>query len=126
MEKAKELENASRLLMVLLHSATIAHVLHWKTASYSVHKALGKYYAQIPDLVDTLAESLFGKYSTITDFEDHFMMEYDPLQYMTEIQDYVTSQRKMIAQDSEIQNAVDSIMDLLNTTVYKLRQFSEE
>jgi hypothetical protein len=53
-------------------------------------------------------------------------MEYDPLQYMTEIQDYVTSQRKMIAQDSEIQNAVDSIMDLLNTTVYKLRQFSEE
>jgi hypothetical protein len=45
---------------------------------------------------------------------------------MTEIQDYVTSQRKIIAQDSEIQNAVDSIMDLLNTTVYKLRQFSEE
>lgn len=126
MEKAKELENASRLLMVLLHSATIAHVLHWKTTNYSVHKALGKYYAQIPDLVDTLAESLFGKYSTITDFEDHFMMEYDPLQYMTEIQDYVTSQRKIIAQDSEIQNAVDSIMDLLNTTVYKLRQFSEE
>lgn len=126
MEKAKELENASRLLMVLLHSATIAHVLHWKTTSYSVHKALGKYYAQIPDLVDTLAESLFGKYSTITDFEDHFMMEYDPLQYMTEIQDYVTSQRKIIAQDSEIQNAVDSIMDLLNTTVYKLSQFSKE
>jgi hypothetical protein len=45
---------------------------------------------------------------------------------MTEIQDYVVSQRKIIAQDSEIQNAVDSIMDLLNTTVYKLRQFSEE
>jgi hypothetical protein len=77
-------------------------------------------------LVDILAESLFGKYSTITDFEDHFMMEDSPLQYMTEIQDYVTSQRKLIAQDSEIQNAVDSVMDLLNTTVYKLRQFSEE
>jgi hypothetical protein len=54
------------------------------------------------------------------------MMEDSPLQYMIEIQDYVTSQRKLIAQDSEIQNAVDSIMDLLNTTVYKLRQFSEE
>jgi len=126
MEKAKELESASRLLMVLLHSATIAHVLHWKTDSYSVHKALAKYYAQIPDLVDILAESLFGKYSTITDFEDHFMMEDSPLQYMTEIQDYVTSQRKLIAQDSEIQNSVDTIMELLNTTVYKLRQFSEE
>ena len=122
----KELEAASRLLMVLLHSATIAHVLHWKTPSYSIHKALGKYYQQMPDLTDTLAESLFGKYSTITDFEDHFMMEDSPLQYMTEIQEYVTSQRKLIAQDSEIQNSVDTIMELLNTTVYKLRQFSEE
>jgi hypothetical protein len=54
------------------------------------------------------------------------MMEDSPLQYMTEIQDYVTSQRKLIAQDSEIQNSVDTIMELLNTTVYKLRQFSEE
>jgi len=122
----KELEAASRLLMVLLHSATIAHVMHWKTSSFSIHKALGKYYEQMPDLVDTLAESLFGKYSTITDFEDHFMMEDSPLQYMTEIQDYVTSQRKLITQDSEIQNAVDAVMELLNTTVYKLRQFSEE
>ena len=122
----KELEAASRLLMVLLHSATIAHVMHWKTSSFSIHKALGKYYEQMPDLVDTLAESLFGKYSTITDFEDHFMMEDSPFQYMTEIQDYVTSQRKLITQDSEIQNAVDAVMELLNTTVYKLRQFSEE
>jgi DNA-binding ferritin-like protein len=122
----KELEAASRLLMVLLHSATIAHVLHWKTPSYSIHKALGKYYQQMPDLTDTLAESIFGKYSTITDFEDHFMMEDSPLQYMTEIQEYVTSQRKLIAQDSEIQNAIDTIMELLNTTVYKLRQFTEE
>lgn len=122
----KELEAASRLLMVLLHSATIAHVLHWKTPSYAIHKALAKYYEQMPDLVDTLAESLFGKYSTITDYEDHFMMEDSPLQYMTEIQEYVTSQRKLIAQDSEIQNSVDTIMELLNTTVYKLRQFTEE
>ena len=122
----KELEAASRLLMVLLHSATIAHVLHWKTPSYSIHKALGKYYKQIPDLTDTLAETIFGKYSTITDYEDHFMLEDSPLQYMTEIQEYVKSQRKLIAQDSEIQNAVDTVMELLNTTVYKLRQFSEE
>jgi DNA-binding ferritin-like protein len=121
----KELDNASRLLMVLLHSATITHVMHWKTESYSVHKALGKYYTQIPDLTDALAESLFGKYSTITDYDDHFMMEDGPLAYLMEIQEYVESQRKIIPQDSEIQNAVDEVMDLLNTTVYKLRQFEE-
>jgi hypothetical protein len=79
----------------------------------------------MPALTDTLAESLFGKYSTIDEFPDFFMLEYGTLQYMTEIQEYVESQRKLIAQDSEIQNAVDSILDLLNTTVYKLRQFEE-
>lgn len=125
MEKSKELENSARLLMVLLHSATITHVQHWKTDSYSVHKALAKYYSQIPDLTDTLAESLFGKYSTIIDFEDHFMMEDGPLVYLMEVQEYVESQRKIIPQDSEIQNAIDTIMELLNTTIYKLRQFEE-
>lgn len=125
METAKQLENASRLLMVLLHSATITHVMHWKTDNYSVHKALAKYYTQIPDLTDALAESLFGKYSTITDFDDHFMMEDGPLGYLMEIQDYVESQRKVIPQDSEIQNSVDTVMELLNTTIYKLRQFEE-
>lgn len=122
----KELDAASRLLMVLLHSATIAHVLHWKTPSYSIHKAMGKYYKLMPDLADTLAESIFGKYSTITDYEDHFMLEDSPLQYMTEIQDYVNTQRKLIAQDAEIQNSVDAVMELINSTVYKLRQFTED
>jgi len=42
-----------------------------------------------------------------------------------EVQEYVESQRKIIPQDSEIQNAVDTIMELLNTTIYKLRQFEE-
>jgi DNA-binding ferritin-like protein len=125
METKKEMDEAANLLMVLLHSATIAHVMHWRTDSFSQHKALGKYYEQMPALADSLAESLFGKYSTIDEFPDFFMLEYGALQYMTEIQEYVESQRKLIAQDSEIQNAVDEIMDLLNTTVYKLRQFEE-
>jgi DNA-binding ferritin-like protein len=125
MDIEKEMDEAAKLLMVLLHSATIAHVMHWRTDSFSQHKALGKYYEQMPALADSLAESLFGKYSTIDEFPDFFMLEYGALQYMTEIQKYVESQRKLIAQDSEIQNAVDEIMDLLNTTVYKLRQFEE-
>jgi DNA-binding ferritin-like protein len=125
MDTKKEMDEAANLLMVLLHSATIAHVMHWRTTNFAEHKALGKYYEQMPALTDALAESLFGKYSTIDEFPDFFMLEYGALQYMTEIQEYVESQRKLIAQDSEIQNAVDEIMDLLNTTVYKLRQFEE-
>jgi DNA-binding ferritin-like protein len=125
MDIEKEMDEAAKLLMVLLHSATIAHVMHWRTTNFAEHKALAKYYEQMPALADSLAESLFGKYSTIDEFPDFFMLEYGALQYMTEIQEYVESQRKLIAQDSEIQNAVDEIMDLLNTTVYKLRQFEE-
>jgi len=38
----------------LLHSATLTHLMHFKSKSYSEHHALRKYYDAIPDLVDGL------------------------------------------------------------------------
>ena len=45
----------------LLHSASCAHVYHWQTTSYSAHKALGKFYEAMPDLVDGLVETYMGR-----------------------------------------------------------------
>jgi predicted RecB family nuclease len=45
----------------LLHSASCAHVYHWQTTSYSAHKALGKFYGTMPDLVDGLVETYMGR-----------------------------------------------------------------
>ena len=41
---------AAELAVTLLHASTVAHLMHWTTSSYAAHKALGKFYEQMPDL----------------------------------------------------------------------------
>jgi hypothetical protein len=45
----------------------------------------------------------------------------DPLEYIRGLRDYVKAERKNLPQDSEIQNEIDNIANLLNHTTYKLR-----
>lgn len=104
----------------LLHSATCAHIQHWQTKSYAQHKALQKYYEAMPGLVDDLVETYMGKNGMVGNFEPEFEIEKDPLKYMRAMQDYVEETRTNLPKDSEIQNLVDTIMDLINATIYKL------
>jgi len=108
----------------LLHSATLTHLMHFKTPSYATHVALQAYYEGIPELVDGLVESIQGAYETI--IEPYPSMfgngnNDDPLSYIISLRNYVRDYRSEMPQDSEIQNEIDSIATLLNQTVYKLK-----
>lgn len=108
----------------LLHSATLTHLMHFKSKSYSEHVALGAYYDAIPELVDGLVESIQGAYETIIDpYPSMFGNgnNDDPLAYMISLRNYVRDYRQQMPQDSEIQNEIDNVANLLNTTVYKLK-----
>ena len=108
----------------LLHSATLTHLMHFKSKSYSEHVALRKYYDAIPELVDGLVESIQGAYETIIDpYPSMFGNgnNDDPLAYMISLRNYVRDYRQQMPQDSEIQNEIDNVANLLNTTVYKLK-----
>lgn len=110
--------------LALLNSATCAHLQHFQTKSYSAHKALRKYYEAIPDLVDRLVESYMGRHGLIGDFEEEFEIEKDPVRYFKALQKYVDQNRVHLPKDSEIQNTVDEILDMINSTLYKLQQLS--
>jgi len=108
----------------LLHSATLTHLMHFKTKSYSQHVALNAYYDEIPELVDSLVESIQGAYETIIEPYPSMFGNgngEDPLAYIISLRNYVRDYRKDMPQDSEIQNEIDSIATLLNQTVYKLK-----
>ena len=108
----------------LLHSATLTHLMHFKTPSYANHVALNAYYDEIPELVDSLVESIQGAYETIIEpYPSMFGNGNgdDPLAYMVSLRNYVRDYRDQMPQDSEIQNEIDNIANLINHTVYKLK-----
>lgn len=114
-------EETAEFVATLLHSSTVTHFMHWTTDSLSVHQALGEYYDKIIELTDNLAEAYMGRYEQLKRFPSEFHSADDPVKYMTSMKDFVEEARKELPQDSELQNIVDEIADLINSTLFKLR-----
>jgi hypothetical protein len=105
----------------LLHAATNGHILHLQSKSYSEHKALQKYYEELPDLVDNIIEQWQGAYQTIVVYPNEYTTPLsDALTEVYEIRDFVVKNRAVVGDYSSIQNQVDELMSLLDSTVYKL------
>jgi hypothetical protein len=109
--------------MCLLHSVTNAHILHLTTKSYAEHKALQGYYTKVDDLLDDFIEAFQGKYGLLHDFTTDYQLPDQPVAYMTYLKDEVATLRRAerFPQDSELQNSVDEIAQLIDSTLYKLR-----
>jgi hypothetical protein len=119
-------ETLVELVMDLLHSATVAHIMHWQTESYAAHVALGEYYDEIPDLVDAVVEAYQGKNNVILAKFPVSMESYEdmqPLVYMEYLNQELTEGRSLFGDDPEILNLVDAIAGLIDSTIYKLRRF---
>jgi DNA-binding ferritin-like protein len=116
------MKEAAEFIQTLLHAATNTHILHWQTKSYAEHVALGKFYTELPELVDQLAEAIMGRYDITFTFKDSY---YTPAATgkaeLESLKEYVQEERKEIPQDSEIQNLCDEIAQLIDSTLYMLR-----
>jgi hypothetical protein len=126
MEDDKGDETLAELVIDLLHSATVTHIMHWQTTSYAAHIALGEYYDQIVDLIDAVVEAYQGKTKIILanyPIEMDKCEGMDPLTYLEYLSAELTEGRALFGTDSEIQNLVDAIADLIDSTMYKLRRF---
>jgi len=125
-QEAEEDESLTDLVMCLLHSGIITHIMHWQTESYAAHQALGEYYSEIPEAIDAVIEAYQGKTGIILRGFPIEMESYEqmtPLAYMEYLSMELTEGRALFGTDSEIQNLVDAIADLIDSTMYKLRRF---
>jgi hypothetical protein len=111
------------LVMCLLHSVTNAHILHFSTPSRSDHTALEKFYSSIGDHVDDFVEAFQGKYGLLTAYRAEYELPAAPVEYLTYLKDEVATLRRTdgFPQDSELQNIVDEVAQLINSTLYQLR-----
>ena len=121
-ETDKYQKAAANFVATLLHSGTNAHFLHLQSKSYSAHKALQKYYEDIIDLTDAWAEAYQGCYEIISPYPaDFHTAKGDPVDYLEMLSEYIEKIRKTLPEESQLQQLVDNIAELVDTTLYKLK-----
>jgi hypothetical protein len=108
----------------ILHSRNQAHVFHLQTKSFAEHKALNDYYDGVVGLFDGIVESYQGKYGIIKNFKTFKIEQYrnnkKTISYFERLLDIIDENRDSV-EDSYIQNQIDTVQELVNSTVYKLK-----
>lgn len=113
-------KNVADFISTMLHSGTVTHFMHLATDSFAVHMALGAYYTQIIELTDQFAEAYNGGYEKIKDYPENFHNAKDPQKYMASMKSFIEKNRVALPDDSQLQNIVDEIAALVDSTIYKL------
>ncbi len=126
-ESEMDMNATAEFVGVLLHSATLTHFKHLQVEGVgadAAHRALGAYYDEIVEAVDTVAENIQGAYDII--IEPYPAMfagnASDALTYLKGLREYVRTKRQDLPQDSEIQNDIDAVASLINKTCYRLER----
>jgi hypothetical protein len=114
----------TEMMSLLFHSQTQVHMLHLQTTSYSEHKALQNYYEGIDGIIDGLVESFQGKYGILSGYKSYDIEGYksteSTVKYLQDLCGKVEDLRDC-CKDSYIQNQIDTVCELINSTLYKLK-----
>ena len=125
-EKSETKDNSGfkNMVSTLLHSQTQVHIFHLQTKSYSEHIALQGYYEGIDGLVDGLIESYQGKYDIIKNYDSIKPEDYkgseQVINYFKSLDTMIEKARKNV-KESFIQNQIDTVQELIFSTLYKLK-----
>lgn len=128
-EEEEDVEDESNddfceMICNILHSRNQAHVFHLQTKSYAEHIALNGYYDAVVPLFDGIVESYQGKYGIIKNFKTFKVEQYrngkKTISYFERLLDIIDQNRDSV-EDSYIQNQIDTVQELINSTIYKLR-----
>ena len=115
----------AKLISFLFHSRTQTHIFHLQTDSFAAHMALNGYYDGIIPLVDGLVESYQGKNGILTGYSNFNLLEYtnlgEVIAYFQGLNNTIEKLRQSVPQDSYIQNQIDTIVELVESTTYKLQ-----
>jgi hypothetical protein len=106
-----------------MSSRNQAHVFHLQSPSFAQHMALQSYYEGIIPLIDGLVESFQGRYGILRGYAISPLIKEDDstLQYFEALCKFVYSIRETIPQDTYIQNQIDEVVELIESTKYKLK-----
>ncbi len=122
----KSPKTVDSLMSDLLESVTVVHKAHLKITgegSYAAHKAMGEFYDGIGDLADSLIEGYQGLTESLLDLgpgeSPSFKTAKECVSYLNSIYKKVDAVQAVCTY-SEINNDLDNVKSLINSTKYKL------
>ena len=117
--------NISQLFGTLQQSVVNSWKNHLKTSKYAAHMALDEYYKEMPELVDTLIENYQGIYGKVDDYKNILDFNEDPIKYLKDLRDICVDSKELLQQNTELESDMDSILSLIDSTLYKLKELTE-
>lgn len=117
------MEQLATFIGTLMQSRNQAHIFHLQSTSYAQHVALQGYYEGIVDLIDGIVESYQGRYGILRGYKMAGTLKEDEsvVIYFEGLAKFVETIRTQLPQDSYIQNQVDEVVALIESTKYKLK-----
>lgn len=100
----------------------VAHREHWRTGSFAAHMALGDFYDDVIEAVDSLVEAYQGEFGKIGPFDARMdKMVPDIVKHLKADLAWIADNRDEIAdENSSIENEIDSLLAVYQTAIYKL------
>ena len=101
---------------------------HLQTSKYAAHKALNEYYDEITDCVDGLIEAWQGINGKTGDLKNTLDTKFDdPIPYLEALKKFTKEGREDLISkdDTELWSTVDDILNLIDSTLYKLKELKE-
>lgn len=100
-----------------------AHTAHLMTPSYSAHQALNDLYTGLQPILDKIMENFIGRMGRLESAPPNINEKsLDPLEIVGNFTAWIDQNRALLGEFSEIQNLIDEMLELLNSTAYKLRE----
>lgn len=100
---------------------------HLRSAKYGKHVALQEFYEEMPDKVDALIEAWMGangkKVGNFTNTLSSTNM--NTLTYLKELKNVCKQGYALMGDDEELKSLLDDIVNLINSTLYKVKELAE-
>ena len=116
-----------QLFGTLQQSVVSAWRKHLRTAKYAKHIALNEFYEDMPEKVDALIEAWMGANGRkIKGFENILQSaNMNTLTYLKELKKITRQGYELMGENDELTSLLDDIMELINSTLYKVKELNE-
>lgn len=102
--------------------AKITHLLQ-KDKTFARHNAMGMFYDEVGDKIDTFVETYMGIYTLEEICTEGSCCIKEPLSYFQDLYNQIDTLRKPI-KETFLQNQIDEIQQLIAHTLYRLKNIT--